>query len=238
MAVIGLLGSLVLDQYILAEAINPPVVVIMRPAASIGIRDRGIPHSPPCERLSTEAVPMPPPYTSARQQFDQVTVSPRLEQARQADRCTNDVTSGWLVDPYPPDHAAKPLRVFLHELGVDGDLSPSILDWREVLHAIVHDCLKQPFEPCAPRFHVNRRRDQYRDHIIERVVDDPAKDARGRVDVLQGRPKSHRSGANATTVHERTPAVRAGHRIAPSRAGKTGRSLPHRGQWQGSLTLG
>ena len=162
----------------------------MRPAASIGIRDRGIPHSPPCERLSTEAVPMPPPYTSARQQFEQVTVPPRLEQARQADRCTNDVTSGWLVDPYPPDHAAKPLRVFLHELGVDGDLSPSILDWREVLHAIVHDCLKQPFEPCAPRFHVNRRRDQYRDHIIERVVDDPAKDARGRVDVLQGRPKS------------------------------------------------
>jgi hypothetical protein len=52
------------------------------------------------------------------------------------------VTTGWLVDPYPLDHAAKPLRIVLHELRIDGDLAPSIFNWRQVLHAIVHDSLE------------------------------------------------------------------------------------------------
>jgi hypothetical protein len=133
---------------------------------------------------------MPPPHSRARQQFDQVVVSARFEQAGQADRCTNDVTAGWLLDPSPPDRCAKSLRVFIYELGIDGDLAPSIFDWRQVLHAIVHDCLEQPFEPGAPCRHVSWSRDQYRDQIVERAVDDTAKRARGRVDVLQGRPNA------------------------------------------------
>jgi hypothetical protein len=45
------------------------------------------------------------------------------------------------------------------------------------------------FEPCASRCDVGRSRDQYRDQVAERAVDGAGEGARGRIDVLQRRPK-------------------------------------------------
>jgi hypothetical protein len=59
-----------------------------------------------------------------------------------------------------------------------------------IVHAIVHDCLEQPFEPSATRSHISWSRDQNRDQFVERAVDDTPKCARGRVDVLKGRLKA------------------------------------------------
>src|SRR6202043_3759160 len=66
------------------------------------------------------------PHSSPRQQLDQVAVSPSLQQTGQTDRRPDDVTAGWLVDPYAPDQCAKSLRVFVHELGIDGDRAPTV----------------------------------------------------------------------------------------------------------------
>jgi hypothetical protein len=78
----------------------------------------------------------------------------------------------------------------LHKLRIDGDFAPSIFDWREVLHTIVHNCLEQAFEPGASRWQVGWSQDQYRDQFGERPVDNTPERTRGRVDVLQGRPKT------------------------------------------------
>jgi len=102
-------------------------------------------------------MPVPPPHSSARQQLDQVAVSPSLQQTGQTDRRPDDVTAGWLVDPYAPD-------------------------------AIVHDRLEQPFKPCAPRHHVSRSRNQYRDQLVECAMDGTAKGARRGVDIRQSWP--------------------------------------------------
>ena len=72
------------------------------------------------------------------------------------------MTAGWLVDPDAADQCAKPFRVLCHELGIDGDLAPAVLDRLEILHTIVHHRLEEPVEPCAPRFHVGRSGNQYR----------------------------------------------------------------------------
>jgi hypothetical protein len=98
------------------------------------------------------------------------------------------VTAGWLVDPYAPDQCAKSLRVFVHELGIDGDRAPTVLDQREILHAIVHDRLEQPFKPCTTRHHVSRSRNQYRDQLVECAMDGTAKGARRGVDIRQSWP--------------------------------------------------
>jgi hypothetical protein len=87
-------------------------------------------------------VPLPPLDRSTGQQLDQVAVSPDLQKAGQGDCRADDVTAGWLLDSYPPDHPAQPLRVFLHELGIDGDLAPSFLYGSEILYAVVHDRLE------------------------------------------------------------------------------------------------
>src|ERR1700720_3307128 len=102
-AEVGVVSPTKFDQHILAEAIDLTVIVTLRRAASIGVGDRGIPRSLPRECLGTEAVPMPPFHPSARQQLDQVAVSPSLQQAGQTDRRPADMTAGWLVDPYAPD---------------------------------------------------------------------------------------------------------------------------------------
>src|SRR5207244_8665770 len=124
-AVVGFVGSTDLDQYIFAEAIYPVVVVTLRRSATIGVGDRCIPRSLPHERLGTEAMPMPPLHPSARQQLDQVAVSPGLQQAGQTDRRPDDMTTGWLLDPYASEQGAKPFRVFRHEQRTDGELGPA-----------------------------------------------------------------------------------------------------------------
>jgi hypothetical protein len=107
--VVGVVGPTAFDQHILAIAIDLAVVVTLRRAATIGVSDGGIPRSLPRECLGTEAVPVPPFHPSARQQLDQVAVSPSLQQAGQTDRGPDDMTAGRLVDPDAADQRAKPL---------------------------------------------------------------------------------------------------------------------------------
>ena len=99
------------------------------------------------------------------------------------------MTAGRLVDPDAADQCAKPFRVLCHELGIDGDLAPAVLYWREILHTIVHDRLVQPFKPCATHLHVSRSRDEYWDQLVECAMDGAAKGARRRVDIFQGGPE-------------------------------------------------
>ena len=118
----------------------------------------------------------------------QLGVAPGLQQARQADGRPGHIREPLLVGPGAAQHGQQPVRIGLDQVGIPGDLAPSLFHRRQVLHAVLLDRVEQALEPLGADGVVRSSFDQNRDELLQGAGDGRPEGARRGVDVLEGWP--------------------------------------------------
>ena len=101
------------------------------------------------QRLGAEPVPGPKLHPPRRKQLLKFVVTAALQQARQADGCSNYMLEGLVVGPGAPHHFDQSVGIFVDQVRVSGDLAPAIFERRQIFDAVVLHRLEQSLEPLA-----------------------------------------------------------------------------------------
>ena len=112
-------------------------------------RSRLPPQSLTNQSLGAELVRGPRLHPSSSQELLKFGVTAALEQARQADGCSDYMLEGLVIGPGAPHHSDHSVCICVDQVRISGDLTPAIFERSQIFDAVVLHRLEQSLEPLA-----------------------------------------------------------------------------------------